>query len=99
MKFEIRRAKNGWIVANLDPENTNEVVGLEKEDEHESFATFLREVSHYYGPTDSKHSAKRVRVVILPGSDYYGTLDDSYRKSLDNLREDINYALKAKKWD
>jgi hypothetical protein len=97
MKFEIRRAKNGWIVENIDPEDPSEVVGVEEDDEHEAFANFLREVSYHFGPTDSKYSSKRLRVVILPGTDYCGTLDEDYRQELLDLRDYIDCALNPEK--
>lgn len=95
MKFEIRRAKNGWILEGLDPENPSAVVGVEAEDEHESFADFLREICQHYGPTDSKYSLKRIRIAVLPGRDYVGPLGDEYRESLECLRSDLDAALRA----
>jgi hypothetical protein len=39
-------------------------------DEIDAFAEFLRTVLDYYGPTTSRHSPKRIHVVVEPGDKY-----------------------------
>ena len=94
MKFEIKRARNGWILTCLDDEDSGPVVGAETTDEHEAFAAFLREITVNYGPSDSKYSVKRIVVMIMPGLDYDGPLDPEYRTELEFLRDHLNDVLK-----
>jgi hypothetical protein len=94
MKFDLRRAKNGWILKYCDDESPEEIVGLEDEnDEHEAFRSFLYEIMSHYGPSDSKYSPKRLRIVALPGNDYEGPLEDEYRKELEDLRDTLDSIL------
>ena len=94
MKFEIRKAKNGWIIECEDPEDlTNEIVGVDEPDEHEGFRTLLWEFLNAYGPTDGKYSKKRLRIVIIPGNSYEGPIDGEYREDLESLRDELNYQL------
>ncbi len=94
VKFEIRRAKNGWIIEHDDPEEfTTELVGIEEPDEHEGFRTLLWEFLRNYGPSDSKYSVKRIRVITIPGLDYEGPIEGAYRKDLEELRDELNEHL------
>lgn len=81
MKFEIRHARNGVVLA-VDPvvpgEPVEEVVYQETEDgEIEAFADFLRFLVDHYGPTTSRYSPKRIHVIVKPGDKYAGGGDDS----------------------
>jgi hypothetical protein len=74
MKFEIRRAKNGAVLR-IEPDHPDaeveEVVYQESEtDEIEAFADFLRFLDEHYGPTTSRYSPKRVRILVEPGDKY-----------------------------
>lgn len=71
MKFEIRRAKNGYIMTAQETEPPNEIVYQESfEDEIESFAAFLRFLNDEFGPSTSRYSPKRIYVVVGPGDKY-----------------------------
>jgi hypothetical protein len=95
MKFEIRRAKNGWIIKSEDPEEFNpEIVGVEEPDEHEGFRTLLWELLEHYGPSRSRYDYKRIHVALIPGDKYEGPIDEKYREDLTNLRDRIDYCLK-----
>jgi hypothetical protein len=93
MKFELRFAKNGWILEYFDPEMPQEIVGVESDDEHEGFREFLWAILENFGPSDSKYSKKRIHINILPGRDYEGPLDEKYMEYLRDLREDIDWQL------
>ncbi len=93
MKFELKRAKNGWILERADNEGPESIVGVEEEDEHESFRNFLWAILENYGPSDGKYSPKRIRVAILPGRDYEGPISKEYQTDLEDLRDEINYFL------
>ena len=73
MKFEIRNVKNGLVVAVWLTEDENkkeEIVFQEEfaeEDSVEAFATFLRCLNEHYGPSTSRHSPKRIYVLVRPG--------------------------------
>jgi len=73
MKFEIRRVRNGAVlrVEADDAEEGGEVVYQETElDEIEAFADFLRHLLDHFGPTTSRYSPKRIRILVEPGDKY-----------------------------
>jgi len=79
MRFEIRRAKNGWILKVEEPSSedaeADEVVYEEKhEDEVECFADFLRTLSEDFGPSTSRYSPKRIYIRIEPGDKFEGLI-------------------------
>jgi hypothetical protein len=72
MRFEIRRAANGWILRanrpSLGSENDAEIVCQEDyDDEIECFADFLRTLNEEFGPSTSRYSPKRIYVRVEPG--------------------------------
>lgn len=70
--FEIRRAKNGWILkvtANYFDE-AEEIVAVDAEDEVEAFAYFLRELTDMYGPQRNNYSDRQIWVDIRAGRKY-----------------------------
>ncbi len=89
MKFEIIGAKNGWVLKCEDPENESLVVGAETEDEVECFREFLMAVDESYGPSTSKYSPKRIRIICVPGNSFDGELDPDQLKSLRYVYEDL----------
>lgn len=96
MKFEIIWATNGKIIK-IHPENEDEetyIISEETDDEYESFKKLFWELLQYCGPSDSKYSEKRLKMVVMPGSDYQGTLEKTYRDSLVHLRDELNTVLK-----
>ena len=73
MKFEIRRVRNGAVlrVEADDAEEGGEVVYQETDlDEIEAFADFLRHLLDHFGPTTSRYSPKRIRILVEPGDKY-----------------------------
>jgi len=75
MRFEIRRASNGWILKVEEPSSedaeADEVVHEEKhEDEVECFADFLRTLNEDLGPSTSRYSPKRIYIRIEPGDKF-----------------------------
>lgn len=78
MKFEIKRAKNGYFVTVTDldvtdPSAQEVFVFQEKYDEGEeveAFAELLREMLDSYGPSTSRYSPKRIYICIEPGDKY-----------------------------
>lgn len=93
MKFEIRSAKNGWICKEFDDENGEEIVGSEHDDEHDAFVDFLRSILMNWGPSDSKYSPKRIRVICMPGNSYEGVVHKEYYENLKWAHEEIGRAL------
>lgn len=87
MKYTIRHAENGWICEASTDEDTFEVVGVESEDEVEAFRDFLRSILNNYGPSSSRYSEKRIRIITLPGDKWEGKLSDSMREELTDLKE------------
>jgi len=72
MRFEIRHAKNGWILKTEAPPTEGveaiEVVSQEKyEDEIECFADFLRVLSEEFGPSTSRYLPKGIFIRVEPG--------------------------------
>jgi hypothetical protein len=68
MKFEIKRAKNGWILKSEDDGDVNTIVAQDDyADEVECFAAFLRTLSDEFGPMTSRYSPKRIYVRVEPG--------------------------------
>lgn len=81
MKFEIRSVKNGAILR-VEPDypdaETEEVVYQESEtDEIEAFADFLRFLDEHYGPTTSRYSPKRIRILVEPGDKHEPSRSDA----------------------
>ena len=75
MRFEIRRARNGWILKVEEPkpkgDEADEVVYEEKyDDEVECFADFLRALEEEFGPSTSRYSPKRIYIRIEPGDKF-----------------------------
>ena len=76
MRFEIRRAKNGWILKAEQPSSeantVDEVVCQEEygDDDIECFADFLRVINEEFGPSTSRYSPKRIYVRVEPGDNY-----------------------------
>ena len=74
MKFEIRRVRNGAVlrVEAESAEDGGEIVYQETDsDEIEAFADFLRHLLDHYGPTTSRYSPKRIRILVEPGDKYH----------------------------
>lgn len=74
MKIEIRNVANG-VVLRIEPQQpgdeAEEIVYQERDDDEvEAFADCLRFVLEQYGPSTSRYSAKRIRVVVEPGDRY-----------------------------
>ena len=77
MRFEIRRATNGWIlnaeVPSSEGVEVNEVVCQEKYDNDiECFADFLRVLDEEFGPSTSRYSPKRLYIRVEPGDKHDG---------------------------
>lgn len=74
MKFEIRRVQNGAVLRvepEIPDEEAKEIVYQETETgEIEAFADFLRLLLEHYGPTTSRYSPRRIRIVIEPGDKF-----------------------------
>lgn len=73
MKFEIKRAKNGYIVSCNSEEEPYVFQELSDElDEVDAWAYFLRELTYEYGPdaNNSRYSPKRVYIEVRPGDKY-----------------------------
>lgn len=75
MNFNIRKAKNGYILKVTDfvDDETEEIVFQEKydeDDEIECFADFLQVLNENYGPTTNRYSAKRIYIRVEPGDKY-----------------------------
>ena len=74
MIFEIRHAKNGFILKVIDKKDTeglNEIVYQEKyDDEIECFADFLHFLNEHFGPSTSRYSEKRIYISIEPGDKF-----------------------------
>ena len=74
MKFEIRRVQNGAVLRvepEIPDEEAKEIVYQETETgEIEAFADFLRLLLEHYGPTTSRYSQRRIRIVIEPGDKF-----------------------------
>ena len=73
MKFEIRNASNGAIlrVEGIgDGESEEYVYQAEAGNEVEAFADFLHAILENFGPTTSRHSPKRIHIVVKPGDKY-----------------------------
>ena len=71
-RFEIRHAKNGWILRTETPPTEGveaiEVVSQERyEDEVECSADFLRVLDEEFGPSTSRYSPKRIFIRVEPG--------------------------------
>lgn len=79
MRFEIKYAKNGFIVSSDSDEQPMVFQELSDElEEVEAWACFLRELTFTYGPDAcrSRYSAKRVYVEVRPGDKYQDGFDD-----------------------
>jgi hypothetical protein len=78
MRFDIRLAKNGAILR-IEADNeagsaAEEIVYQEADGgEIEAFAEFLRAAEGNDGPTTSRYSPKRIRIIVEPGDKYEGT--------------------------
>lgn len=89
MKFEIKRARNGWICQMTDDHPDGETETIVGEEvgacEHENFRRFLQEMIQVYGPSDSRYHDKRLRVVMIPGDKNEGPLENEHLKDLAEL--------------
>jgi hypothetical protein len=68
--FEFGLAANGWVIREYESGST--FVASEESlenSEHEAFVSFLWTINSEFGPSDSKYSAERVVVSVVPGSD------------------------------
>lgn len=74
MIFEIRNARNGYILKVSGREGApEEVVYQEKYGEEvECFADFLRHLNDEYGPSTSRYSEKRITINVEPGDKFEG---------------------------
>jgi quinol monooxygenase YgiN len=72
MRFEIKRAKNGYILQCDSDEDPMVFQELSEEimDEVDVWANFLWELTDQYGPSTSRHSKKRVRIKVEPGDKF-----------------------------
>ena len=82
MIFDIRRAKNGYILKVIDGKDNadeqEEIVYQEKyDDEVECFADFLRYLDEEYGPATNRYSEKRIYINVEPGDKYEPNSSDS----------------------
>ena len=75
-KFVIRSASNGYILK--EEQSGEEIVGVAdgESDETDSFVAFLRSIESLYGPSDSRYSAKRIRILTYPGDKSEVELED-----------------------
>lgn len=84
MIFDIRRAKNGYILEIIhkaeETGEAEEVVFQEKyDDEVECFADFLRLLKDEYGPSTGRYSPKRIHITVEPGDKYEEPNEDKNR--------------------
>lgn len=73
MRFEIKKAINGYIVSCDSDEEPLVFQDIEDElEEVEAWACFLRELTDVYGPNicRSRYSPKRIYVEVRPGDKY-----------------------------
>jgi hypothetical protein len=72
MLFEIKKAKNGYIVQCDDEDSPMVFQELSDEilDEVDAWAYFLRELTDCYGPSTSRYSPKRIYVEVKPGDKF-----------------------------
>ncbi len=74
MKIEIQNVANGLVLrieAESPGDEAHEIVYQARDDaEVEAFADCLRYLLEHYGPTTSRYSPKRIRVVVEPGDKY-----------------------------
>lgn len=72
MRFEIKRAKNGYMLQCDSEEDPFVFQELSEDimDENDCWAYFLRELTSQYGPSTSRASKKRVYVKVLPGDKF-----------------------------
>lgn len=81
MRFEIRRARNGWILRVEHPSfeegEPDEAVCQEKyDDEVECFADFLDAINEEFGPSTGRYSPKRICIRVEPGDKYEDLKND-----------------------
>ena len=77
MRFEPRHVKNGAVLRieyDIGDEVEAEELGYQEADEEanevEAFADFLRAINDHHGPSTSRHSPKRVYVIVEPGDEH-----------------------------
>jgi len=92
MRFDIRFATNGVILrieADEDAGSVAEEIVFQETDggEIEAFAELLRAVDENYGPTTSRYSPKRIRILVEPGDKYEGASDSESPPDSKSLRE------------
>lgn len=82
MKFAICRTKNCTLLRvehDYREDETEEICYQETEDnEVEAFADFLRFLDEHYGPSISRHSPKRIYILVKPGDKHEDFKDDEF---------------------
>jgi hypothetical protein len=73
MKFEIKRAKNGYILKFTDGDY---VYAETEENELDTFRNFLNLLIDNIGPMENKYGHEVLRIVKLPGRKWEGKLKD-----------------------
>ena len=96
MKFEMTNALNGWVLKCEDSDSETMIVGAETEDEIECFRDFLTAIDENYGPTTSKYSPKRIRILCLPGNSFVGELEPQQLESLRYVYEELKSLFEKK---
>jgi hypothetical protein len=77
MRFEIKRAKNGYTVSCNSEEEPLVFQEISDElEEIEAWACFLRELNDMYGPSTSRYSAKRIYIDVRPGDKHEDYIDE-----------------------
>ena len=89
--YNITKVENGWTCNHTDDQGiTTCIVGVEGsiafEDEHDAFVAFLESMVEYFGPSDSKYSQKRIRVITVPGNSYEGPLTKEQKEFFTDMK-------------
>lgn len=97
MKFEVISSRNGHLVKVIQDEGEEEyITSVEDSDEEgHSIITLLSEILIAYGPSDSRYSKKRIRIINLPGDKHCSKIEGKYREELIELRDYINSCLEV----
>lgn len=62
----------------------------------DAVAELLREIQMSLGYGCDKHGERVIRVIITPGHKFMGKISDQYKKSLEEIKSDIEHFLGAK---
>lgn len=92
MLFQIKHAKNGWIVKSKTSDS-EEVSVFECNDEYKAVESLLYDVLSQIGPMDNKYSEKRISINTMPGLDYRGNISDEYFNELLSFYTRVKCAL------